>query len=85
MGSHALHYCKLTPWTVSKKKWDTKEDKGKSVTRAFTYCGMPKGTSTDEVTSNSEKSKPVALAVIKLRLSESIGQVVGQSVEMSIE
>ena len=26
-----LHYCILTPWAVSKKKWDTKEDKGKSV------------------------------------------------------
>ena len=33
------------------------------------YCGVPKGTSQDEATSNSEKIKPIALAVIKLRLS----------------
>ena len=31
------------------------------------YCGMPKGTSLDEATLNSERIKPVALAVIKLR------------------
>jgi len=35
---------------------------------------VPKGTSWDEVTSNSENIKPVALAVIKLRLSEGIRQ-----------
>ena len=33
------------------------------------YYGMPKGTSRTEATSNSEKIKPVALAIIKLRLS----------------
>jgi len=38
------------------------------------YCGVPKGTSRDEATSNSEKIKPVALAVIELRLSEGIRQ-----------
>ena len=26
-----LHYCKLTPWAVSKKKSEKKEDKGKSM------------------------------------------------------
>ena len=44
------------------------------------YCGMPKGTSQDTVTSNSEKIKPVALAVIKLLLSEGISQSGSQSV-----
>jgi len=39
---------------------------------------VPKGTSWDEATSNSEKIKPVALAVIKLRLSEGIRQAVSQ-------
>ena len=29
------HYRELTPWAVSKKKWDTKEDKGKSMMRAL--------------------------------------------------
>jgi len=38
------------------------------------HCGMPKGTSRAEATSNSEKIKPVALAVIELRLSEGIRQ-----------
>jgi len=34
------------------------------------YYGMPKGTSQAEVTLNSEKIKPVALAMIELHLSE---------------
>ena len=51
----------------------------------FTYCSMPKGTSRNEATSNSEKIKPVALAIIELRLAESIRQVVSQSVEHSID
>ena len=45
-----------------------------------TYCSMPKGTSQAEVTLNSETIKPVALAVIELRLSEGISQSVTQSV-----
>jgi len=36
---------------------------------------MPKGTSQAELTLNSEKIKPIALAVIKLRLSEGISRV----------
>jgi len=40
------------------------------------YCGMPKGTLRAEVTLNSEKIKPVALAVIELRWSEGIRQLV---------
>jgi len=40
---------------------------------------MPKGTSWAEATSNSEKIKPVALAVIKSRWSEaSVSQSVSQ-------
>ena len=41
---------------------------------------MPKGTCRAKATSNSEKIKPVVLAVIKLRLSEGISQSVSQSV-----
>ena len=37
---------------------------------------MPKGTCQAKATSNSEKIKPVALAVIELRLSEGISQSV---------
>ena len=49
-----------------------------------TYCGMPKGTSQAEATPNSEKIKPVALAIIEPRLSEGISQSVSQSVENSV-
>ena len=45
-----------------------------------TYCGMTKGTCQAEATSNSEKIKPIALAIIELRLSEGISQSVTQSV-----
>ena len=48
------------------------------------YSGMPKGTCRAEVMSNSEKIKPVALAIIELCLSEGISQSV-QSVENSID
>ena len=48
------------------------------------YCRMPKGTSRAEAMSNSEKIKPVALAVIELRLSEGISQLLTQSVENSV-
>ena len=43
-----------------------------------TYCGMPKGTCQPEVTFNSEKMKPVALAVIELYLSEVSQQKIPQ-------
>ena len=46
----------------------------------YTYCGMPKGMCPAEETSNSEKIYPVALAIIKLHLSEGISQLVTQSV-----
>jgi len=36
------------------------------------YCGMPKGTSQAEAMLNSEKIKPVDLAIIELRRSEGI-------------
>jgi len=57
---------KLTLFTVSKDGWNTKEDTGKSLKNG-TYCSVPKGTSGAEATLNSEKIKPVALAVIELR------------------
>jgi len=50
-----------------------------------TYCGMPKGTSRTEAMLNSEKTKPITLAVIKLCLSEGIRQAVSQSEENSIK
>ena len=52
-----------------------------------TTDSMPKGTSRAEATSNSEKIKPVALAVIELHLSEGIIQsvVYCQTVENHVE
>ena len=50
---------------------------GKSMKNAL-Y--MPKGTSLADVTSNSEKIKPPALAIVEIRLSEGIIQTVTQSV-----
>ena len=73
-----LHACtKSTPFPVSKDEWDTKEDTGKS---HCMYCGMPKGTCRAEATLNSEKIKPIALAVIELCLSEGISQSVSHLV-----
>ena len=45
------------------------------------YCSMSKGTCQAEVTLNNEKIKPLALAVIKLRLSEGGSQSVENSTE----
>jgi len=46
------------------------------------YSGMEKGTSRAEVMSNSKKIKPVVLAIVELRESEGIKQLVSQSVEI---
>ena len=46
---------------------------------------MPKGTCRPKATSNSEKIKPVALAIIELRLSEDISQSVTQLLSQSLE
>jgi len=44
------------------------------------YCDMPRGTSQAQATLNSENIKLVALAVIELRWSEGIRQLISQSV-----
>ena len=79
--SHAIP--KLTPFTVSKDEWYTKEDIGKFIRMHRMYCSVPKGTCLAEVMSNSEKIKPIALAVIKLHLSEGASQPVSQSASQS--
>ena len=53
-------------------KWDTKEDTGRSMKSALYVLLYVKGTSQAEAMSNSEKIKPVALAIIKLCLSEEL-------------
>jgi len=62
---------KLTLFTVSKDKWKA------LVSPSRIYCmhsGMAKGTSWAEAMSNSEKIKPVALAIVELHESEGIRQ-----------
>jgi len=67
---------KLMLFTVSKDEWNTKED----------TVGVPKGTSRNEATSNNEKIKPVALAVIELCCLKASGrQLVSRSVENSVK
>ena len=51
----------------------------------WSCCGWQESTSRDEAMSNSAKIKPVALAVIKLSLSENIKKWVRESVESVIE
>ena len=80
-GKSSRTTTKSTPLAVSKDKWDTKEDTGKSMRMQCTYCGMPKGTSRAETTLNSEKIKPVALAVIELCFSEGTSQSVENSIK----
>ena len=75
---------KSTPFTVSKDEWDTKEDTGKSMKNCM-YCSMPQGMCPAEAMSNSEKIKPVALAIVELCLSEGISQSVYQSLENSVK
>jgi len=47
------------------------------------YSSVAKGTSQAEATSNSEKIKPITLAIVELCKSESIRQAVSQSVDIS--
>jgi len=51
-------------------EWDTKEDTGKSMKNALHVQWYGKRRA--EVTLNSEKIKPVALAIVELRESEGI-------------
>ena len=77
-GKPSCATTKLTLFAVSKDEWDTKEDTGKYALYVLRYA---KGTSQVEATLNSEKTKPIALAVIELCLSEGISQSVETSVK----
>ena len=71
---------KSTLFAVSKDEWHTKEDTGRSMKNALYILQYAKGTSQAEAASNSEKIKPVALAVVELCLSEGISQLLSQLV-----
>ena len=57
---------KLTLFTANKDKWNTNEDTGMSMKNILHVLRYAKGTSQAEVTSSSDKIKPIASAVIKL-------------------
>jgi len=59
---------KSTLFVESKDEWDTKEGTGKSMKNALHAQGVTKGTSRAEAMSNSEKIKPVVLAIVELHL-----------------
>ena len=68
-----MHYCKLAYWAVSKKKWNTKEDKDKSMVGALYIRSYAKRHLSAEATLSSEKMNSVTFT-IALRLSEGIRQ-----------
>ena len=76
--SHAI--TKLTLFAVSKDEWDTKEDTGKSIKNALYELRYVKRHLSGRSDVEQWKIKPVALAVVELRLSEGISQSVENSV-----
>ena len=68
-GKPSSATAKLTLFAVSKDEWGTKEDTGKSMKNALYILQYAKRHLSG---SNSEKIKPIALAVIELHLSEGI-------------
>ena len=74
--SHLQTYCREAMHRISmnrhlglsaKRNGTQRRTKVSSLCIHCTHCGMPKGTSRDEVTSNREKIKPIVLAIIELR------------------
>jgi len=65
---------KSTLFVVNKDEWDTKEDHDKSMKNALHVTEVC--TSSAEATLNSEKIKPIALAIVELHESEGIRQAV---------
>ena len=80
-GKPSRANAKSTLFAVSKDEWDTKEDTGKSMKNALYVLRYAKRHLSGR---SNIKIKPVALAVIELRLSEGISQLLSQSVENSV-
>jgi len=74
-GSHHVSTTKSTLFMVNKDEWYTKEGPWRM---HCMYSGMAKGTSWAEATLNSEKIRPVGLAIVELCESEGIRQLVSQ-------
>ena len=63
---------KLMLLTISRDEYNSKEDSGKSLKNALDVLQYAKRHLLAEAAFNSEKIKPIALAVIELRFSEGI-------------
>ena len=83
-GKPSCATAKLTLFNVSKDEWDTKEDTGKSMKNALYILRYSKKHFLGRSDVEQRKIKPVALAIIELRLSEGISQSVTPSIENSI-
>ena len=70
-GNHTSRYHESTPWTVSKKKWDTKVDKGKSMMHTLYVLWYAKRHVSGQSDIEQRKIKHIALAIIELRLPDS--------------
>ena len=79
-GKPSCAIAKSTLFTVSKDEWDTKEDTGKFMKNALYILRYAKRHLSGRATSNSEKIKSVAFAVIELHLSGGISQAINQAV-----
>ena len=79
-GKPSRARAKSTPFSVSKDEWDTKEDTGKPMKNALHVLRYAKRHLSGRSNINSEKIKPIVLAVIELCLSEGISQSVSYSV-----
>ena len=78
-GKPSRAIAKSTLFAVSKDDWDTKEDTGKSMKNALYVLRYAKKHLSGR-SDVGEKIKPVALAIIELRLSEGVRQSVRQLV-----
>jgi len=67
-----LWYCISTPCIVSKKEWNTKEEKGKPMMHAFYALLLAKWHGSGQIDVEQCKIKPVALSIVELCFAEDI-------------
>jgi len=73
---------KIVTYAVMEKEMEYKgEKKVEPWCKHWSCCSWQKRTFPDEATLNSEEIKPVAIAIIKLRLSKGIREGVSQLAE----
>ena len=78
-----MHYRKLTPFAVSEKKWDTNEDKGKSMMHALYVLRYAKRYCQAGAVSNNEKHQTYINSYSVMPVLSH--QLFGQSAENSTE